>query len=306
MKRLKVGVIATVEERFHRAFCAEMARRFDVVGVVHPARRAPPSSLLDLSAHRKAIRAKGLALHALAKLGDNKIRRLGFDLARDTEAAEAVFFPSADKDYDRFAKPRARHVADLNAPEGVALLKALGADVVLNSGGPILKGPAIAAAPLMLNFHTGISPLYNGASSIFWTFANGQPHVTGGTLMVMNEVVDGGAMLAHYMPSVEAGDTPGRQFCKTIRGGVELYARFLGHLAEDRPFVSAPQGKPFHYTTSADWTVHQNLMIERRVARDVCAKFVRPERIRIYWDAPDTTAARRAVEETLLGLVYDA
>lgn len=306
MKRLKVGVIATVEERFHRAFCAEMAQRFDVVGIIHPERKAPPASLLDLGAHRKAIKAKGLALHALAKLGDNKFRRIGFDLARDAEEAERLFFPDADERYDRFAAPLARRVADLNAPDGVACLKSLGADVIVNSGGPILKAQAIAAAPLFLNFHTGVSPLYNGASSIYWTFVNGQPHVTGGTLMLMSEAVDGGAMLAHYLPAVEAGDTPGRQLCKTIRGGVDLYAKFLDHLSAERPFVTVPQGRPFHYTVSADWSVHQNLVIERRVARDDCARFARPERVHIYWDKEDAAAARRAVEATLLRLVYDA
>ena len=139
----------------------------------------------------------------------------------------------------------ARIVEDINSPDSVRLLTDMKADVVVNSGGPIFKAPLLQAAPLVLNYHTGISPIYNGSDSVFWTFANGQPHLTGGTLMVMNAGVDAGDMLAHYLPSVEPEDTPGRQFMKTIVGGVALYCSFLEHLEAARPFVSAPRAPHF-------------------------------------------------------------
>ncbi|NWG70357.1 MAG: hypothetical protein HXY23_01945 [Parvularculaceae bacterium] len=302
---LRVVIIATPGERFHRHLCAAIARRFDVVGVLHPAPRAKGGGFFDLAAHRQAVEKRGLAFHVLQKLASNKVKSLGWDLRKDVAEAETALFPDADADYAAFAAAKARLVEDINGPEAVRLLTDMQADVVVNSGGPILKRPLLAAAPLMLNYHTGVSPLYNGSESVFWTFANGQPHITGGTLMVMNEGVDAGPMLAHYLPAVEAGDTPGRQFMKAIAGGVELYCRFLDHLSAGRSFVAAPQGRSFFYSLGADWSVHQNLMIERRVKQDIAGKFARPERIGIYWDKPGEAAAIEAARAFLSKLVYD-
>ena len=301
---MRVAIVTTRAEAYHRHLCAAIAKRFDVVGVLHPAPTRRSGGLFDPGAHRRAIEKRGLAFHILQKLASNKVKSFGWSIARDVAAAEAQFFPHADADYEAHVAPKARLVEDVNSPDSVRMLTDMKADVAIVSGGPILKKALIDAAPLMLNYHTGISPLYNGSESVFWTFANGQPHLTGGTLMTMNAGVDAGDMLAHYLPTVEAGDTPGRQFMKTIAGGVELYARFLDHLAAGRPFVAAPQGRPFHYTVSADWSVHQNLVIARRVKQDAARKFARGEIVSIYWDKPDRAAAVAAARSFLSGLVY--
>jgi methionyl-tRNA formyltransferase len=303
---LKVAITTTPGELFHKYFCATIASRFDVVGVLHPNPARKSARLLDLAAHKRAIRKYGLVHHLLSKLGSNKLKSVGWDLAKDVAEAESEFFPDAAADYQAKVASRARLVEDINGPEGVDLLRSLDADVVVNSGGPIYRKPVLKAARLMLNFHTGVSPIYNGSESAFWTFANGQPHVTGGTLMVMNAGVDAGDMLAHYMPPVEPGDTPGRQFIKTIMGGVDLYCRFLGHLEAGKPFVGAPQGRPFHYTVSADWSVHQNLSIERHIRQGICKKYARPEIVSIYWDQPDEASAKRVARAFLAGIIFDA
>ena len=62
----------------------------------------------------------------------------------------------------------------------------------------------------MLNFHSGVSPLYNGSATILFAFANGHVHLCGGTLMTMSPVVDGGDVLAHFLPAIEAETHPRR------------------------------------------------------------------------------------------------
>ena len=81
--------------------------------------------------------------------------------------AEAELFPRADDDYDASVATLAQDVEDINGPAGVSLLRDLRPDVVINSGGPIYKRALIEAAPLMLNYQTGLSPIYNGSESIF-------------------------------------------------------------------------------------------------------------------------------------------
>jgi methionyl-tRNA formyltransferase len=163
----------------------------------------------------------------------------------------------------------------------------------------------IEAAGLMLNYHTGISPIYNGSYTIYWTYANRQPQITGGTLMYMSPVVDGGNILAHYLPQIEADDTPGVQFLKTMIGGVELYNEFLDDVASGKDYIQLPQGRPFKVYYGYEWTAAQTIAIERAIKRKVCSRHIRDEIVREYWRAADKPAAMNQFKKTLLELVYD-
>jgi folate-dependent phosphoribosylglycinamide formyltransferase PurN len=302
---MNVVIITTREEIYHQYLCVELARRHNVVGVIHP--RPKRWTRADVrQARRRDIQTFGLTYYVLRKLARNRYKTLGWDEQADLEQAQRRFFPDAAEAYRREVAPRARDVDDVNAPEAVDLLRSLQPDAVVCSGGPIYREPLIRAAGLMLNFHTGISPLYNGAYTVYWTYANRQPHLTGGTLMLMSPVVDGGDILAHFLPDVEAGDTPATQFMKCIAGGVRLYDAFLTDRARSAPFTKVPQGRPFLNYRDSDWSVCTNLAIARHIRNKVCKKFVRGEIVRKYWDLGDAEAAREAVRGTLLELVYHA
>lgn len=303
---MKVAIITTREEGYHKHLCAAIAKRYNVVGILHPQRLRKPAGLFNLAAHRISIAKFGFPYHLLLKLGANKIKTLGWDINADVSEAEAKFFPSAEADYAKIAD-RAYDIADINSIEGVERLRSLGADVTICSGGPIYRPPLLSATPITINYHTGISPIYNGAESIFWPYVNGHPQITGGTLMIMNSGVDAGDMLAHYVPAVEAGDTPGRLFMKTLQGGIDLYCRFLDSMAAGIPHVGVPQGRSLHYTVSSEWSVHQNLILQRRVEQDVCRKVSRSDAVTsVYWDKVDRAAATLVAKEFLAKMVYDA
>lgn len=250
------------------------------------------------------IRKFGFLQHVLHRLAKNRYFKVGWDEQADLQQAEQRFFPGVEANYERHVAPLAHDVADLNSPEGIALLNSFRPDVVVCSGGPIYRAPLIDAVELMLNFHTGISPLYNGASTIYWTFANRQPHLAGGTLMKMSAVVDGGDILAHYLPDVEADDTPASQFMKSLIGGTRLYCEFLDHLAAGKPFVGVRQGRPLFNYYGSDWSVAQNLTIARSIANRICAGHVRPEIVRRYWGDQSRDGAAGAVRQTLMELIY--
>lgn len=305
-RSLKVIIITTPDEVFHKYMCVEIMRHHEVVAVLHPIPTAKPRKLFDFEYHRNMIKKVGFPYYVLTKIGNNKIHKFGWDLSADIAAAETKLFPTAETDYEKKIGNLAHFIENINGAETVELIKSFNADVIVNSGGPIYRAPLIKATPLMLNYHTGISPIYNGSESIFWTFANGHPQITGGTLMVMDTGVDSGDMLAHYLPKIEADDTPGIQFMKTIKGGVELYIDFLNDLKKNIPYVGVPQGKPFHYTVSSEWSVHQNLMIDRYVKKKICKQFVRPEIKSIYWNKTDKANARTEAEAFLLKRIYNA
>lgn len=297
---MKVAIITTTRQRYHQYLCAEIAKSNELVAVFNPLSKPPKTGRIQH--HRDNIAKYGFIQHVLQKLAR---RHVGWNLDQDVATAEDRLIPNAEADFQKHVAPLVRDVADINSAEGIALIREINPDLVLCSGGPIYRKPLIEACGTMLNFHTGISPLYNGAWTVFWTYANRQPHLTGGTVMRMSPVVDGGDILAHYLPSVEAEDTPGSLFIKTLIGGAKLYNEVIDDLAADRPLIALPQGKAFHYYYGYEWTVSQTIAIARHVRNRICKKHVRPEIIARYWNASDEAEGRSRLEQTLLKLVYN-
>ena len=299
---MNVVVVTTKEESYHQYLSAEIARRYDAVAVLHP-RRRHVSLRERVRVARKRIRYHGWPHFVLWKLCEKGLASRVWDARADLDLASRRLIPDAAAAYDKYAAPVARDVDDINSAAGVALLRSFEPDVVVCSGGPIYQAPLIEAAGLMLNFHTGVSPIYNGSWTIYWTYANRQPHVTGGTLMKMSPRVDGGDVLGHYLPAVEPGDTPGVQFIKTIMGGVAMYGRFLDDLRQRKPYAAVPQGAPFRFFRGIEWTPYQWLTIQRHIDSDICREFVRPERVHDYWRLADDRAAAAALRDVVSTVV---
>jgi methionyl-tRNA formyltransferase len=226
---------------------------------------------------------------------------------RDTKAEMRVEarrrFADAVRSYDALPARLVHRDVDVHT-EGPAILERLGPDVVVVLGGPVYPREFIESAPLVLNFHSGISPVYNGTATIQFAFANGHPHLCGGTLMKMSSVVDGGSILGHFLPKVESGDTPASLFMKTAAGATTLYDRVLGALATGSKLSSAPQAQPLFYYRGLNWTLYQSLQTRRQIQRDIASKYARPERIVEYWQEPDDSTASAALDATIRGLLW--
>lgn len=227
----------------------------------------------------------------------------GWDLEADEVAALARMFPEADGLYEARAAAVAETVDDINGPEAIARLQALNPDVVCCLGGPIYRAPLIESVSLMLNFHSGVSPLYNGASTVAQAFANGHLQLCGGTLMTMSPLVDGGDVLAHVLPAIEPGDTPGTLFARTVTGAIEAYVAVLGHRAAGGELMGVPQPAPLFYVRSSDWTAVQGQRVRRLVRNDAARRFARVGRVVPYWDARTRDEAATRMRETIGPLV---
>ncbi len=189
-------------------------------------------------------------------------------------------FPNAVAEYAKLDRSLIHSGVAVNSKEGIALLKDMQPDVVVCFGGPVYRQAFIEACPMVLNYHSGVSPLYNGTASARFAFANGHPHLCGGTLMKMSAVVDGGDLLGHFLPAIDERDTPATLFMKTAHGAATMYHGCLAHLErEGSNWAGLPQGRPLFYFRSADWTVHHGQRVRAHLRAGRAGKFQRPERV---------------------------
>jgi len=301
---VRVIIITPASPAHHKHLCAYLAERHDVVGVINPVGR-----MLNrhdrLEKARQAFSSFGVTYLALRTLGARRNPLMGWNWIAAFEDAEARFFADAELRYRRAdIGSRTYSVEDVNGASTITLLRDLAPDAVVCLGGPIYREALVDVCGTMVNIHSGISPLYNGASTIMFAFANGHVHLCGGTLMTMSNVVDGGDILAHYLPAIVEDDDPATLFMKTVRGACEASSRFLKHLEAEGRFSKAPQHSPLFYCTSESWTVHQTQRVRLHLERRTAAKHIRSEDLRVYWDKRtdgEAASEAKATVERLLG-----
>jgi len=288
----------------HRHLCVRVAENHELVGIFHPSPLAPPRMSRMRSIRSKA-KNRGAAALILERMSRTSTLHAGWDRKRSVQRAQEQFFADAHSRYGREVEHLACDVDDINSPDAIRQLRACEPDVVICLGGPIYRAPLIDACKLMLNYHTGISPIYNGAGTIFWTFANKHVHLSGGTLMTMSNVVDGGDVLAHYLCPIEAQDDPGTLFMKAIVGATKVYDSFLAHLSAAGDYVGIAQTKSFFDYRSFDWMTCQDVAVQRNIDRGICRQHERPEQIIEYWRLDSAAAAQQALKDNVARWVAD-
>lgn len=296
-------VVVTNEKPHHLYFAATIAGAHNVVGVVHPEAK-PDTRRQVLGKLRRRYRSYGAMLTALHVLSRFPPPVAGWRPRVDEGVVEAREFATSKDLYETNVPFADRHrVADLNGPEGIALIRGLEPDVVVCLGGPIFRQDLISACRFMINYHTGLSPIYNGFDTISLAFADGHPHLCAGTLMKTNPVVDGGEILGHFLPSITEDDTPATLFAKAVKGAAVLANEFLAHLDRAGSYVSVPQPPPHVYAVSARWNLNHGHMVNWHLRRRTCQQHLREEAIVRYWDASTVDAAKSNMQSTLTGLL---
>jgi folate-dependent phosphoribosylglycinamide formyltransferase PurN len=295
-------VIVTGTKPHHKNLCAVIARAHNVVGIIHPSTMAAKPLV---KVQRIIRRAKS---YGWGVVGAQALARLPFGGANyrsNGKNESGADFAEGVAVYEEICKPLAHFGCDVRAASSALLLKSLKPDVTICLGGPVYPKTFIEAGALSLNFHSGLSPLYNGAASIEFAFANGHPHLCGGTLMLMGTEVDGGGILGHYLPEIQSGDTPRSLFCKTVRGAAVMYSQLLPHFETNgMHFQYIPQPSPLFYTRGFEFSWHHRAMIGRNVRRDIASQFRRAEQIVEYWRAPSATEAQDAYRFKLDQLLW--
>jgi len=301
---MRIAIITPERQAHSRHFCAYLGGRHELVRVIHPV-PAHQSVGARLRRSRRELARYGVTHSLLRALAALPTPWVGWDWTSAVSEAEELFFPNVAAAYGEVGAPVAVRVPDVNAEATIRLVREAAADVVLCLGGPIYRAPLINACGTMINFHSGVSPIYNGASTIMFAFANGHFRFCGGTLMTMSATVDGGDILAHYLPAIEAQDTPATLFMKTVRGAAETADRFLAHFERTGAFARHPQPSPLFYYTSGDWTLHHAHQLRRHLKRGSVAGAARDAELIEYFASTSDKEACAQVRETidrLLGL----
>jgi methionyl-tRNA formyltransferase len=120
----------------------------------------------------------------------------------------------------------------INTPEGVAQLKAWGAELlVVAAYGQILSKEVLEAAPRGgINVHASLLPKYRGAAPVAWAIYHGETR-TGVTIIRMTTGLDAGDMLAQEAIDILPEETAGELEARLAPLGARLALRVIDQLA---------------------------------------------------------------------------
>jgi len=292
-------VIVTGDGPQHKHLSAQLVETGHVVGILHST-SAKTQKFSSYRRLKKQLRARGRSIvaHYVAGRLFTYISRSGGRI--NSSKSESDILAAGIAEYERIPSHLIHRNCDFRNPSSLELLRSFRPDLVLCMGGPIYPREFLEIAPLTLNFHSGLSPIYNGASSIHFAFANGHPHLCGGTLMKMTSSVDGGSILGHYLPEILSGDTPDVLLKRTQIGAAIIYKRLL--LSKIEPFGNLPgisQPPPLFYTRAFDLGWYQRAMIQMNVINDMPAKHQRKESIVAYWQESSASEAFTLYQSTI-------
>ena len=143
---------------------------------------------------------------------------------------------------DRFGRPRSvaaiaarrgvpvRHLATINDPGYLATLAERGVDVLLSVAAPeIFRAAALAAAPHVLNVHSGRLPRFRGMMPTFWALEQGEREVVV-TVHTMVAKLDAGAIVAEFPMPLRPGESAYDVSARAKELGGREVARLLGRL----------------------------------------------------------------------------
>jgi methionyl-tRNA formyltransferase len=161
-----------------------------------------------------------------------------------------------------------RRVPTHNGPAAVELLQSIAPDIIAVYGTAIIRAPIIRlAGRCILNMHTGISPRYRGADTVFWPLHNAEPEWIGVTIHELTEGVDAGPILQVGRPKITDDDDEDSLFAKCVILGTELYVSAVRAVASGDT-ASRPQdigeGREYRFV---DRTIWAELRVRRLLAR---------------------------------------
>lgn len=126
-------------------------------------------------------------------------------------------------------------VRNINDPEPVATLKVLAPDLVFCVGWTQLLRREILRLPRLgsVGFHASRLPLYRGRAPVNWAIIHGEKE-TGNTMMLLDEGVDTGDILAQRRFPIADDDTCATIYDKVSRSEDEMIREVLPMIREGR------------------------------------------------------------------------
>jgi folate-dependent phosphoribosylglycinamide formyltransferase PurN len=263
-------LVLTGKNTHHKYFINELSKVGEIVGVIIEEK--------EKRFNVKKIKRFGL-LWTLSKL----LSKFFSKIHKIHEPVSSLNKESIIKTFMQFEK-KIITVKDINSKFSLEKIKRLKPDYICSLGGGLIKEQGISIAKkCALNFHSGISPFYNGADINSKVFESRNLNYIGGTLMIMKAKIDGGMILSHYLPSIEVYDTPNSLFFKGIIGGVELYKEFIQYNEINNEYKSINQNKAMHYYLGYDHNIMTDIIVRYFLKKGMVKKFIREsEKIDYY------------------------
>lgn len=122
-------------------------------------------------------------------------------------------------------------VRTINAPESVAVLRALAPDLVLVIGWQELLGDAVLDVPRhgTVGMHASLLPRYRGRAPVNWAIINGETE-TGITMLHLSARADAGDIIAQRAFPIENDDTCATVYGKAAAAGRAMLREYLPRL----------------------------------------------------------------------------
>lgn len=129
---------------------------------------------------------------------------------------------------------RVEQPEDVNAPEGVALVRSMRPDLLVTAAyGQILSAELLGVPPMGgINLHGSILPKYRGAAPVARAIQHGETE-TGVTVIRMSPRVDAGGMIAVARTPIAPDETAGELEERLARLGAPLIVEAIDALAAD-------------------------------------------------------------------------
>ena len=216
--------LVTNKKLHHKYWVSQLYKNYDVDLIIHPI--GVKQSLV------KKIKNKRFMYYGFFNLVlkifsiiYGKFSRKG--ISKNMKILEDKYFKKYENEYLNIPKSKIHELETVNSEKAIDLIKKHKIDVICFLGGDIAKKEFINSVKICLNYHSGISPFYNGNKTNFHTVSDFRPNFAGGTLMKMNERIDGGEILMHYLCPIEGSDKAEDLFMKGIIGAVKTYKEFF-------------------------------------------------------------------------------
>ena len=260
--------LVTNKKLHHKYWISKLYGKNHVILIIHP---TGINQSFVQKIKQKKIFYYGVFYFLLKLIGIlyNKFSKKG--LNKKNKIAEKKYFSKYENEYQKIPKEIIHHVKTVNSAKTLQLIKDNNIDIVCFLGGDIAHKEFINSVPICLNYHSGISPFYNGTKTNYHTVSDFRPNFAGGTLMKMNERIDGGEILMHYLCPITYSDKAEDLFMKGIIGAVKIYQEFLDNYSLEISGIT--QKKSFKYVRNIDWTIINNIRLNR---------FYKYDRMKIY------------------------
>jgi hypothetical protein len=132
-------------------------------------------------------------------------------------------------------------VATVSDPVALAAIQAADFDIAVVCGTSLIRQPLLAALGCAVNLHAGFLPWYKGNHTVFFAYRDRAWDRLGSTIHLLDDALDGGAVIATVRPRLSARDSDEHLYCRAAQAGIATLAQALARIESGAGPVWATQ-----------------------------------------------------------------